>query len=209
MTLYRLPLAEPTPPRYRGDCLPGGSNEARPCRWSGCRHNTAGGCALDAADLGGVSVRDVASLLGLRRSEVEMAERRAFKKRNVKEALAPYRDHEASSGMSALAAAGESPSPESRKASAWDGSRARGPGESRFRYEVTTVRLALTKHAALRPAPKAFAARAWALYLAGAPCFADRACVLRAGHAGPCEAPDDIRRARAGEERARDRRVTE
>lgn len=29
------------PPRTRGDCLPGGSNESRPCPWTRCRHHNA------------------------------------------------------------------------------------------------------------------------------------------------------------------------
>ena len=37
------------PPRTRADCLEGGSNAARPCPWSSCRHWLPGGlgCVLD------------------------------------------------------------------------------------------------------------------------------------------------------------------
>ena len=202
-SVHRLQLAEPVPPRYRGDCLPGGSNAARPCRWAGCRHNATGDCVLDVAESGGASNEEVARVLGVHRSRVSQIEVMALKKIVRNDWMAGYGDHEGTHGLSPLAAASQSAPRE------LEGAQARGPGESRYPGERVTTRLALTNHAAMRPEPKALAARAWQLYVEGAPCWADVACVLRAGHAGECELPEDIRRARAGEDRAKDRRVAE
>ncbi len=74
-------------PRTRRDCLPGGSNECRPCVWVSCKHNLyidagvsrtsfqinmpdiepqdmspSACCALDIADTGGATARDIAAI---------------------------------------------------------------------------------------------------------------------------------------------------
>lgn len=87
-------------PRTRGDCLPGGRNEARPCPFIGCRHhlyshvNPSGSlalqygeiedldetCALDVAARGGITLERVGELLGITRSRVQQIEERLLRK---------------------------------------------------------------------------------------------------------------------------------
>jgi sigma-70-like protein len=90
-----LPLAIVIP-RTRGDCLPGGVNEARPCAHVTCRHHMqADGrrrkwgraptpipegsptCSLDVADEGHHSLDEIAEILGLSKQRVEQLEVRA------------------------------------------------------------------------------------------------------------------------------------
>lgn len=88
----RLPLA-PTAPTTRGDCLPGGVNESRPCRYRGCRWHLdrerrwmdrvadfSESCALDVADRGGVTLEELGALLGLTRERVRQIEEEAMGK---------------------------------------------------------------------------------------------------------------------------------
>ena len=88
----RLP-AEPMAdrPRTRGDCLPGGAFEARPCPFASCRHRLDApgeSCALDAADRGGESAATVGALLGgLTRQRVEQIERVALARVRVRLAV--------------------------------------------------------------------------------------------------------------------------
>jgi hypothetical protein len=85
-------------PRTRGDCLPGGCNEARPCPWVSCKHHvyldvTRGGalklnhprlevwelrdtCALDVADREDATLEEVGGALGLTRERVRQMEHR-------------------------------------------------------------------------------------------------------------------------------------
>jgi len=88
-----LPVLDELPPRpaTRADCLPGGRNAARPCPYVTCRYHLllevrrtgsirfnrkrdvgqlVETCALDVADRGGQSLRDVGRLIGLSRERV-------------------------------------------------------------------------------------------------------------------------------------------
>jgi hypothetical protein len=76
-----LPLVPAaTRPRVRGDCLPGGINEARPCVWTDChyylddRQPDAPSCCLDVADEGGVTLEEVGTMLGVTRERVRQIE---------------------------------------------------------------------------------------------------------------------------------------
>jgi hypothetical protein len=202
--LLHLPLLAQRP-RVRADCLPGGRNEARPCVWTDCRYSTADvrahgrvapSCVLDMTDGGGASCEEVGRLLGFSRSEVSLIAQTACAKPSVRDALREYRDHCGRPTDSALAQA------------AVRTGRIEGMDRSeRYPGELVSVRLSVTKASSLPSSTRACAERAWQLYLEGRPCWEDRACVLRAGHAGDCVVPEDIRRARAGESRPRDRRL--
>jgi hypothetical protein len=85
----RLPLLyeeRPPAPRTRRDCLPGGVNEARPCPWTGCRHNiveagpTQATCSLDIADEGGITLEEVGVLMGVTRERIRQIEATALRK---------------------------------------------------------------------------------------------------------------------------------
>lgn len=195
-TLYHLPVV-PTRqmPRQRGDCLPGGHNEARPCVWVRCRYNTAdsvddpglhGACVLDVADQGGLSHDGVAEVLGLHRSRVAIIEQTACRKPSVRDALAGYRHYRRPEADSNLGSAAGG------KSDRTDGNQA----ESRYPGELVTLRFAVTKNANMRPDEKAFTDRAWYLYSQGAPCWEDKCCTGRAGHLGPCRIPPYIRKKR-------------
>jgi len=84
----RAPVANA--PRTRGDCLPGGPFEARPCPFS-CRYRLDGpgeSCSLDVADRGGESAATVGALLGgLSRQRVEVLERAALARVRVRLAV--------------------------------------------------------------------------------------------------------------------------
>ena len=70
-------------PRTRGDCLPGGVNEARPCPWSRCQWNLDSdgeSCVLDVADQGGLALDAVGEILGLSRERVRQIESVALRK---------------------------------------------------------------------------------------------------------------------------------
>lgn len=88
-----LPVLPPAPeldpaaqPRTRADCLPGGRNAARPCRWLTCRHSLAAdgstgeSCVLDVADQGGVTLVEVGDLLGVTRERARQIEAQALRK---------------------------------------------------------------------------------------------------------------------------------
>jgi hypothetical protein len=100
---YSFSWDDHTPPMSRGDCLPGGVNEQRPCPWARCRwhlafdYNQRNGsltenfpdldfdqipqtCALDVADRGETSLDDVGQLLNVTREAMRLTEIRAFKK---------------------------------------------------------------------------------------------------------------------------------
>jgi hypothetical protein len=75
----------PEPPVVRGDCLPGGINEARPCQWTGCRYmmatkTGAGICVLDEADKGGLTLEEIAEMFGLTRERIRQIEAMALTK---------------------------------------------------------------------------------------------------------------------------------
>lgn len=92
-------LAEYERPTTRGDCLPGGCNEERPCPFVSCRWNLALSvspagslrlehpgrevwelketCALDVAESGGLTLEDVGELVNLTRERVRQIEQRA------------------------------------------------------------------------------------------------------------------------------------
>jgi hypothetical protein len=70
-TAIRCQQGAPGPlPATRGECLAGGSNEARPCQFIQCRHHLGAGaignsetCSLDVADAGEHTLEEVAALL--------------------------------------------------------------------------------------------------------------------------------------------------
>ena len=90
----RLQLA----PQVRGDCLPGGLNEARPCPHHWCRHHLDQerrprhlddvtdwqSCALDVADEGGVTLEEIAALWGISRERVRQIEEIALEKFTIR-----------------------------------------------------------------------------------------------------------------------------
>jgi hypothetical protein len=85
MVAVRLPLLVERP-RKRGDCLHG----VRPCPWSQCRHHLGRGpesCALDVVDrTDGLTLQEVADIVGITREGTRKAEIRALKK--LRQALA-------------------------------------------------------------------------------------------------------------------------
>lgn len=84
----RLPVLAEVPegpaPEVRGDCLPGGINEVRPCRWITCRyhlsHSEKASCALDVADEGGLTLEEVGELMGVTRERIRQIEEIALRK---------------------------------------------------------------------------------------------------------------------------------
>jgi transcriptional regulator with XRE-family HTH domain len=86
IALAVVPLDPPTRqrPRTRGDCLPGGSNEARPCPFR-CRYELPRGrCALDVADAGDHTLEEVAEAFGFSRQAAANAETRALNRLRVR-----------------------------------------------------------------------------------------------------------------------------
>lgn len=86
MSELHLPVL-PDRPRTRADCLDGGSNAARPCGWSGCRHHLdsyADTCSLDVADrvaLGDELTLDaIGQMIGLTRERVRQLEAQALRR---------------------------------------------------------------------------------------------------------------------------------
>lgn len=92
-------------PETRGECLPGGHNEARPCRFTTCRYHAQetqaydgkkpygrpprslpeGGptCTLDVAAEGEHTMEEVGEVLGLTRQRVEQIEKKALRRVGV------------------------------------------------------------------------------------------------------------------------------
>jgi hypothetical protein len=84
--------ADAVRPRTRGDCLPGGCNEVRPCPWVSCRYHlyldvqvngsilinypdqepgqVQHSCALDVAERGALTLDEVGKILRLSRERV-------------------------------------------------------------------------------------------------------------------------------------------
>ncbi len=82
-------------PKTRGDCLPGGHNEARPCRWRGCywhMENAKASCVLDVADNGGTTLEEVGEILGVTRERVRQIEAVAVQKLLVRGGLRQWRE---------------------------------------------------------------------------------------------------------------------
>ncbi len=87
--VVHLPIVKPSgpPPQTRGDCLAGGPNAARPCRWITCQWylprmtlNPKHTCALDVADQGGVTLEEVGDLMGITRERIRQIEFMASRK---------------------------------------------------------------------------------------------------------------------------------
>lgn len=99
----RFPWHEHEAPTVRGDCLPGGCNEVRPCPWARCRwhlaydfnrvngsltENSPGAdfddlpetCSLDVADRGETSLDELGRLLNVTREAMRLTEIRALAK---------------------------------------------------------------------------------------------------------------------------------
>ncbi len=84
------------PPATRSECLPGGTNDARPCRRI-CRYRLeedqeGSSCLLDAADRGGMTLEEVSQILGVTRERVRQIEEMALIKLKRKQTLDPFRD---------------------------------------------------------------------------------------------------------------------
>lgn len=76
VTRLRLPVV-------RGDCLPGGVNECRPCPYASCRYHLPAGaesCALDVADAGEHTLEVIASYFGVTRERIRQIEQQAFER---------------------------------------------------------------------------------------------------------------------------------
>jgi hypothetical protein len=84
-------------PRVRADCVAGGINEQRPCPWYGCKYHlgldvnpTSGSmqvrdidkmvhtCALDVAEVGGVTLEEIAEITNLTRERIRQVEVRGL-----------------------------------------------------------------------------------------------------------------------------------
>lgn len=81
-----LPIFQPKPITRR-DCLPGGLNVVRPCRWENCKYHLKAedaSCVLDVADQGGATLEEVGNLLGVSRERVRQIEAGAARKLQAK-----------------------------------------------------------------------------------------------------------------------------
>ncbi len=81
-------------PETRGECLPGGAYEARPCPYLACRHHLgvevssvgaltetgAEACSLDLADEGERTLEEVAGMLAVSRERIRQIEAAALAK---------------------------------------------------------------------------------------------------------------------------------
>jgi hypothetical protein len=80
-------------PVVRGDCLPGGVNEARPCKYKGCRFHLdperkwpeqvtdwTESCALDVADQGEFTLDEIGAMFGVSRERIRQLEEEAMEK---------------------------------------------------------------------------------------------------------------------------------
>ena len=102
-------------PQTRGDCLPGGCNGARPCPWVSCRAHLAidvdertgslklnfpdvevwemeSTCALDIADLGGITLEETGVAMALTRERTRQLEVRGLAKTAQSSTLLDYLD---------------------------------------------------------------------------------------------------------------------
>lgn len=89
----RLPVLNK--PVIRGDCLPGGVNEARPCQQASCYWHMAHheeSCVLDVADKGGVTLEEVGSYMGVTRERIRQLENILFNRLKHNSLLALWRD---------------------------------------------------------------------------------------------------------------------
>jgi len=69
-------------PKTRGDCLPGGMNESRPCKQSWCKWHLSSekaSCVLDVADEG-ATLDEVGDIFGVSRERVRQIEEIALRK---------------------------------------------------------------------------------------------------------------------------------
>ena len=90
--MRHLSLLSEGAPKTRSDCLPGGSNSARPCPYSRCEYHLSlyrkknakvhslASCVLDAADQDGLTLDEVGQLTGLVRERIRQIETTAVKK---------------------------------------------------------------------------------------------------------------------------------
>jgi hypothetical protein len=73
-------------PKTRSDCLSGGINSERPCKWSGCEYHFRDArdgavcCVLDIADSGEKTLDEVADILGVSKERIRQIEARALRR---------------------------------------------------------------------------------------------------------------------------------
>lgn len=82
-------------PQIRGDCLPGGVNETRPCPWVTCRHHlesTEATCVLDVVEeRGSLTLEEVGVYFGVTRERIRQIEAVVIRKLNRNSVLLPWR----------------------------------------------------------------------------------------------------------------------
>lgn len=92
----RVQLTVLVTPKVRGDCLPGGVNEARPCKHTACPHHMTRpqvSCVLDVTDNGPATLEEVGEIMGISRDRIRQIEGIAIRKVQARGGLRPWRDY--------------------------------------------------------------------------------------------------------------------